>query len=209
VSAVVFDAMGTLFDLAPLRERLGAPALEAWFERVLHSAATLTRTYAFRPFDDVAEAAFRTTAARLDLVVEPGEALELLSRLPPAPDAAAAIAAARATGAEVAILTNGTEQNTRTLLELAALPVERVYATERVEAYKPAPAPYEYAAERLGLEPRQVTLVAAHGWDVLGALNAGLQAVWVDREEREWPFPLDEPRRAATLVEAVEAATRP
>jgi len=30
---VVFDAMGTLFDLAPVRERLGAAATEAWFER--------------------------------------------------------------------------------------------------------------------------------------------------------------------------------
>jgi 2-haloacid dehalogenase len=209
VSAVVFDAMGTLFDLAPLRERLGAPALEAWFERVLHSAATLTWTHAFRPFDEVATAAFRTTAARLGFEVEPDEALELLSRLPPAPDAAAAIAAARAAGAEVAVLTNGTEQNTRALLELGALPVERVFATEHVEAYKPAPAPYEHAAESLGLEPGQVTLVATHGWDVLGALNAGLEAVWVDREEREWPFPLREPRRAPSLVEAVAAATRP
>jgi 2-haloacid dehalogenase len=206
VSAILFDAMGTLFDLEPLRERLGAPALEAWFERVQHSAATLTLTYAFRPFDDVAAAAFRTTAARLELSLEPGEALKLLSRLPPAPDAAAAIGAARAAGAEVAILTNGTEQNTRTLIELAALPIEQVFATEHVEAYKPAPAPYEYAAERLGLEPRQLTLVAAHGWDVLGALNAGLEAVWVDRDEREWPFPLPEPRRAATLPRAVALA---
>ncbi len=206
MSAVVFDAMGTLFDLEPLRERLGAPALEAWFERVQHSAATLTLTGAFRPFDEVASAAFRTTAARLGLTVEPDEALELLSRLPPAQDAAEAIAAARAAGAEVAVLTNGTEENTRRLLELGALPVEHVFATEQVGAYKPAPAPYLDAAERLGLEPRQVTLVAAHGWDVLGALNAGLQAVWVDRDEREWPFPLPEPRGAPSLPEAVALA---
>jgi 2-haloacid dehalogenase len=138
VSAVLFDAMGTLFELGPLRERLGAAALEAWFERVLHSAATLTTTYAFRPFDAVAEAAFRTTAARLGLDVEPDEALELLSRLPPAEDAAEAIATVRAAGAEAAVLTNGTEENTRRLLDLAALPVERIFATEHVEAYKPA-----------------------------------------------------------------------
>ena len=39
---VVFDSMGTLFELTPVRERLGAAATEAWFERILHSAATLT-----------------------------------------------------------------------------------------------------------------------------------------------------------------------
>jgi FMN phosphatase YigB (HAD superfamily) len=46
-------------------------------------------------------------------------------------------------------------------------------------------------------------LVAAHGWDVLGARNTGLQAVWVDRLERRWPFPLRQPPRAPGLVEAV------
>lgn len=51
-----------------------------------------------------------------------------------------------------------------------------------------------------------MTLVAAHGWDVLGAMNAGLQAVWVDREEREWPFPVAEPERASTLPDAVALA---
>lgn len=208
MSAVLFDAMGTLFELEPVRERLGAAATEAWFERILHSGATLSLTGVFRPFDELAEAAYRTTAARLGLEPEAGEVLELLSQLPAAPDAAEAIAAARAGGAEVAILTNGTGQNTRTLLERAGLELEQVLTTADVEAYKPAAAPYEYAVERLGLDPQQVTLVATHGWDVLGALSARLQAVWVDREEREWPFPLGAPRRAAGLVEAAEAATR-
>jgi 2-haloacid dehalogenase len=206
VSAILFDAMGTLFELTPLRERLGAAATEAWFERILHSAATLTATGIFRPFDQIAEAAYATTRARLALDAEPGEMLELLAQLPAAPDAAEAVGAARSAGAAVAILTNGTAQNTRTLLNRAGLEVDDVFTTADVEEYKPAPAPYEHAAEELGLDPRQVTLVAAHGWDVLGALNARLQAVWVDREEREWPFPLREPRRASNLVEAVELA---
>jgi 2-haloacid dehalogenase len=208
MSAMLFDAMGTLFELTPLRERLGPEATEAWFERILHSAATLTLMGVFRPFDELAEAAFETTAARLQLDTSAAEALELLSQLPAAADAEEAITTARAAGAEVAILTNGTAENTRALLEGAGLEVEHVFTTADVEAYKPAPAPYEHAVEQLGLEPQQATLVANHGWDVLGALNARLQAVWVDREEREWPFPLGEPRRAAGLVEAVEAATR-
>jgi len=45
--AVVFDALRTLFELRPLAERLeqvGAPGgtLDAWFERLLHSAAAVT-----------------------------------------------------------------------------------------------------------------------------------------------------------------------
>ena len=42
MAAVVFDAMGTLFNLAPLRERLGEAEADAWFERTLHWATLLT-----------------------------------------------------------------------------------------------------------------------------------------------------------------------
>jgi len=44
---VVFDAMGTLFDLAPVRERLGAAATEAWFER--HTRGARARRACVRP----------------------------------------------------------------------------------------------------------------------------------------------------------------
>jgi FMN phosphatase YigB (HAD superfamily) len=35
----------------------------------------------------------------------------------------------------------------------------------------------------------EATLVAAHAWDAVGAVRAGLQAVWVNGDERVWPFP--------------------
>jgi 2-haloacid dehalogenase len=206
VSAVLFDATATLFELTPLRERFGAEVVEAWFERLQHSVSTLTMTGVFRPFDEVAQAAFATTAARLGFHAEPKKVKELLSQLPPAEDAAEALAAAESGGLTVAILTNGGRDNVQKLLEQAGLTVERVFTAEDVEAYKPAPEPYLNAVAELGLETQEATLVAAHGWDVLGALNAKLQAVWVDRGEREWPFPVGEPRRAPDLVRAVELA---
>jgi FMN phosphatase YigB (HAD superfamily) len=41
---------------------------------------------------------------------------------------------------------------------------------------------------------------------VLGARSAGLQAIWIDRLERRWPFPLPKPPRAHDLTGAVELA---
>jgi 2-haloacid dehalogenase len=32
-------------------------------------------------------------------------------------------------------------------------------------------------------------MVAAHAWDVVGAVRAGMRGVWVNRDERTWPFP--------------------
>ncbi len=196
--AVVFDAMGTLFQLSPLRDRLralGAPdlALEAWFGRLLHSTATVTLAGEYRPFAELAEAALTTTLVQLELdESRAAEVLDGFSGLPPYDDAEEALATAREAGLAVALLTNGGEANTRKLLAAAGLEryVDAAISVDEVRAYKPAPEPYRHAARRLGVEPHDVYLVAAHGWDVVGARNAGLEAVWVDRLERRWPFPL-------------------
>ena len=55
--AVVFDVMGTLFSLEPVREHFvaigaGPPTLEAWFQRILHETATVTIVDDYRAFKD-------------------------------------------------------------------------------------------------------------------------------------------------------------
>jgi 2-haloacid dehalogenase len=211
--AVVFDALGTLFQLRPLEERLeelGAPAgaLDAWFERLLHSAAAVTLTGDFVPFAELARTALATTAARFAVELDPDDVLPLLERLPSYPDARPAVERLREAGLAWAVLTNGGAEQTKALLEGAGL-AERVWhvvSVEEVRAYKPHVAPYRRVVELLGLPPERVTLVAAHGWDVLGAQAAGLRAIWVDRVEHEWPFPSEEPPRAPDLERAVELA---
>ena len=192
----MFDANGTLFELAPVEDLLGPVAAEAFFERTLHTAASLTLAGTWAPFDEVARGALATTCAKLGVEVDQDAVLRALSRLPAAKDAAAAVGLA----GECAILTNGGLESTRSLVERAGLPIETILSCEEVGAYKPSAAPYLHARERLG----DCVLVAAHAWDVLGARAAGLRAIWVDRDERTWPLPGLEPgERAASLVEAV------
>jgi len=180
---VVFDAMGTLFDLAPLRERLGAHATEAWFERILHSAAALTMLGDFVPFKELARTTLATTAAKLELDVDQDDVLAQLQRLPPMPDTRAALERAD----RAFVLTNGGREGGEALLKNAGLDglVERVFGVDEVQAYKPDPRPYRLVLEELG----EATLVAAHAWDVVGAVRAGMSGVWVNRDERVWPFP--------------------
>lgn len=193
----MFDANGTLFGLDPVERLLGPAATEAFFERTLHSAASLTLAGTWAPFAEVARSALATTCAKLELDVDQEAALRALSELPAAPDAAEAVALA----GDCAILTNGGLESTRSLVERAGLPVATVLSCEEVRAYKPSAAPYLYARERLG----ECVLVAAHAWDVAGAGAAGLRAIWVDRSERTWPLAGVEPgERAASLTEAVE-----
>ena len=198
MSTIVFDANGTLFDLAPVRGAIGGgDRFDAFFQRLLHEAATLSLAGAWAPFEEVAAAALATTCARLDLRgVEQEKVLAAFAELPPFPDASAAVAAAEI----CAILTNGSAASTRRLVDRAGLDVGAIVSCDDARTFKPAPRPYQLARERLG----DYVLVSRHGWDVVGARAAGVRAIWVQDVEVVWPFPAIDPgETVGDLVGAV------
>jgi 2-haloacid dehalogenase len=207
--AVLFDLFGTLLSLEPVQKKLRGAAFDAWFGRLLHSATSLTLAGQYQPFSALAESTLRTTLARLNRDLDPKPVLEALQNLEPYPEAEAAFERLERERVLIGVLTNGDVEQARKLLESAGLEerLAEIVSVEEVEVYKPHPAVYRHAAERVGVEARRITLIAAHAWDVVGAKAAGLDAVWVDRLEREWPFPKGRPRRVAhDLVEAADLA---
>ncbi len=65
-----------------------------------------------------------------------------------------------------------------------------------VGAAKPDKRIFETLAERAGVEPGAVLHIGDDPRaDVDGARRAGLQAVWINREERAWPHDLEPPAR--------------
>ncbi len=190
--AVVFDALGTLFDLGR-RER------SAELMRTLHHATSLTLAGEFAPLSEVAAA------------VDPKLA-EAIASAGPYDDAEEALDVLAEAGIPAHVLTNGGAETTRELLRRGGLleRVRRVLSVDDVRRYKPDPAPYAHAARAIGAEPARITLIAAHAWDVLGARRAGLGTVWVDRRDEGWPLPVEPPEhRAGDLVEAARIAIRP
>jgi 2-haloacid dehalogenase len=208
--AVVFDALGTLFDPSPLEKLLGGKTqFDAWFERLLHSGLALTTLGEWRPFEQVAESTLATAVARSTRKLDADAVLGALASLPPHRDAGRAFDRLEEAGVTTGVLTNGSERATARLLELAGLGerVAEVVSVEELELFKPHPAAYKHAAERMGAQPANVTVISAHAWDVAGAKAAGLKAVWVDRLEQEWPLPRGKPRTVAhDLGEAAELA---
>ena len=65
--------------------------------------------------------------------------------------------------------------------------VERSLSSEAIRAWKPAREVYLWAAGSCDVAPDRMALVAAHGWDVLGAQRAGLTGAWFPRSERSLP----------------------
>jgi 2-haloacid dehalogenase len=87
----------------------------------------------------------------------------------------------------VAALSNGGFALLTNLVKAARLPFDCILSAELVRTYKPDPSVYLTAARLLDVEPREVLMVAAHGWDIEGARRAGLRTAFLERPGEKGP----------------------
>lgn len=199
VKVVVFDANETLLDLAGLDpafrrvfgDARGGAVRARWFRQLVELFLTATVIDAYRPFPELADAAL-DMAAQLDGTAAGGREIADAERaavraamlaLPPHPDAPPALARLREAGVRLAVLTNSTATSAAAQMPHAGLDryFERIVSADDVRRYKPAREAYAHAARTLDVGLDELRLVAAHGWDVAGALAAGCRAAFVAR----------------------------
>jgi 2-haloacid dehalogenase len=208
---VAFDVNETLLDLAPVRAALvevGQPAalLSTVFARTLLTGVAGTVTGTWFRFRDAFDAAL---AQESDLGAhERASVADAFLELTPHPDVEPALRRLAAAGIRAVTLTHGSPGVAEAGLErggIAAL-VERSLSSEVIRTWKPAREVYLWAAGSCSVAPDRMALVAAHGWDVHGAQQAGLTGAWFPRGERSYPAVYREPHVAATdLAGAVDA----
>ena len=58
---------------------------------------------------------------------------------------------------------------------------DAIISVDQVGAFKPSPGIYRKAVQRLGCEPGEIMMVAAHAFDILGAQACGFKAAYVNR----------------------------
>jgi len=106
-----------------------------------------------------------------------------MSSLPPHPEVADALAALKRTRLHVAALTNSTESVAVAQLTNAGIAdyFDRILSADSVRQLKPAAEAYRSVARAFDVDIAEVRLVAAHSWDVSGALAAGCKAAFVAR----------------------------
>ena len=188
----VFDVNETLLDMAaldPLFERAfgDASVRKLWFNQMLQSAFVATMTDAYVTFGEAAGAALMMTEERLGVEVSEEDRREILGglrNLPPHPEVPDSLDRLRGAGFRLAALTNSTQEVAEAQIENAGLAdrFEQILSADTAKRLKPAPAPYRMAARALEIPERGMRLVAAHAWDVAGALRAGCAAAFVARQ---------------------------
>lgn len=187
----VFDVNETLLDLTvldPLFERTfgRAGVRREWFGQLLQSAFVSVITDVYSDFGTIGRSALEMVAMRngVDLGADDRDAiLGTMRALPPHPEVPAALERLRDGGLRLAALTNSTAAVATAQLTHAELApfFEQILSAESAHRLKPAREAYETAATTLDVDVSGIRLIAAHAWDIAGALRAGAAAAFVAR----------------------------
>ncbi|KXJ85070.1 HAD-like domain-containing protein [Microdochium bolleyi] len=89
---------------------------------------------------------------------------------------------------------------------------ESIVTVDSVQCYKPDPRTYKHLMEVAGIrteaERRNVWVVSANPFDVVGAKATGLRAAWIDRAGKGWIDRLDEMRVPSVTATGVDEAVK-
>ncbi len=188
---IAFDINETTLSLdalAPGFERAFGTAdlVPLWFALLLQSSTVAVLTRVSVTFAELGAAALDNLAARRGITLGGDDRQAILGQfqnLTPHPDVAPNLQRLREAGLTTVALSNSSGQLLAGQLGNAGLAelFDHVISVETIGYFKPAPQVYQVAAERLGVAPVDLCLIAAHDWDTHGALRAGCQAAYVQR----------------------------
>ncbi len=188
---IVFDVNETLLDLRALdsdfQRLFGDPAARRlWFSQMLQLSLVATLTDHYTDFGTLGRAALDMVAARQNVTLTDADRAAIrgaMLTLPPHPEVTAALKRLQQAGLRLAALTNSEQMAAEMQIKNAGLTIyfEQVLSVEKVRRFKPAPEVYRMAAAELGVTTTNLRLVAAHHWDITGALRAGCAGAFVAR----------------------------
>ena len=197
VTTCIFDAYGTLFDVAaaarvaaeqPGQEELAKvwPRLAAdWRAKQLQYTWLRAITGDYVSFWQVTEDGldWAMEASGLNDPVLRETLLALYWELPAYPEVPEMLTKLKAKAMKTGILSNGSPDMLDGAVSFAEVGgvLDAVLSVEDVGIFKPARAVYDMVGQHFGTEPSEVLFVSSNGWDAAGAAQYGFTTVWVNR----------------------------
>ncbi len=189
----MFDAYGTLFDVhsvVALCDQLwpgkGAALSQLWRAKQLEYTWQRSLMRRYEDFARITEGSLRYACAALGLPVDEERRRSLTRaylKLTIFPEVRDALAALRDSRLKLAILSNGSPAMLRPLVANAGLRglIGIVISVDQRKIYKPAPAVYRLAAQRLRVPKPTIGFVSSNCWDACGAKSFGFRTFWINR----------------------------
>ena len=188
-----FDVNETLLDLTVMKKSVGdalggrSDLLPLWFTTMLQYSLVTTVGRQYEAFGVIGAAALQMVAANNGISLTEEEAKEAilppLRSIPAHPEVKEALQQLKDAGYKLVSFTNSSNIGVETQFKNAGLLdyFEERLSIEDMGKFKPHTDAYDWAARKMGVQPNECMLVAAHGWDIAGAIWAGWRGAFISR----------------------------
>ncbi|WP_405377731.1 haloacid dehalogenase type II [Nonlabens sp. Asnod3-A02] len=196
-----FDVNETLLDISPLKVEIGKTLngredlLSLWFTTMLQYSLVASAGDQYEHFSSIGAATLQMVAANNDIELSQEEARDVvvksLRSLSAHPEVKGALSQLKKNGYKLVSYTNSSNEGVKKQFEHAGLTsyFDEMLSIEDAGKFKPFKQAYNWAANKMNVSPEECMLVAAHGWDVAGAMWAGWRAAFIARPGQQ-QFPL-------------------
>lgn len=198
IEAITFDCYGTLIDwgggaqqtLRELLTRRGERADEEAFFQAWERAQRARLEQRYTPYRQIAAEAFAEAAAAQGLSLGEEDARAFADSIPtwkPFPDTLAALARLKRKF-KLGIISNIDDDILAETVRHLGVGFDLLMTAEQARAYKPSPAPFQQAIEKLGLAPERIAHTAfGFEYDIATAAQLGLRTILVRRTRSRFP----------------------
>lgn len=188
----VFDAYGTLFDVhAAVRKHAaavgpdGKQLSEIWRAKQLEYSWVRALMGRYQDFWTLTEQALDHAFACVPSA-DPKHRTALLEayrELDCYPEVPAVLRALKESGAQTAILSNGSPDMLDSAVKSAKIDglLDAVLSVDELRTYKTAEPVYEMATTHFRVFPEAISFQSSNRWDVAGATGFGFRTVWINR----------------------------
>lgn len=192
---LAFDVYGTLIDTHGVVEKLetliddqARAFSQAWREKQLEYSFRRGLMRRYVNFAVCTQQSLDYTCKRFNVELTDEDKAELLSIykvLPAFDDVDTALTTLRNNNIQCYAFSNGTAEAVKGLLEHAKIDHHfiGVISVDDLQTFKPNPDVYNHFVEKSGSEKTDTWLISSNPFDVTGAINAGLNAAWVQRTD--------------------------
>lgn len=215
INTLIFDVNETLLDLAPLKKSINKAfknnhLADKWFSQLLHYSLVESITGDYHDFSEIAAAVLKMNAKIESVSLSEEKISEILSPikdLQPYPDVKKGLERLKSSGYKLMAFSNGKPEVLNDQISNSGLSeyFDLVLSVDAVKKYKPHPDSYLYALNESNSQAENTMMVAAHGWDVTGAMRAGLKTAFIERPGKTtYPLSVKPDFTASTIEKLAE-----
>ncbi len=192
IDACVFDAYGTIFDVAAAAARckddLGdnaQPLAALWRTKQLEYTWLRTLMDEWVDFWHVTGQGLDYAMGTLGIedVALRARLMELYMKLDAYPEVKDVLTRLKEGGYKTAILSNGSTSMLTAATRNAGIAdrLDAVYSVDPIRVYKPDRRVYQMAVDGLNVAAERICFMSSNAWDAAGAANFGFRVVWCNR----------------------------